>query len=199
MTADLVVEPLDPRRHDRKGFQCGAESLDRYLKTQASQDLERKANAVFVLVSADARNDILGYYTLCASSLAHGDVPEEARKRLPRYPIVSVTLLGRFATAQRLHGQGLGSILLADALRRAYDSASQVGSCMVILDAIDEKAASFYQRRGFLRLQDSMRFVMPMHAIAKYLLPGGETKAPALQASGEGKGGAAETARGVGG
>jgi GNAT superfamily N-acetyltransferase len=148
--------------HDRNGFTCGVESLDRYLKTQAGQDVRRKANAVFVL-SWDAEPDrILGYYTLCAMAVSQGGVPETARKHVPRYPLVSCTLIGRLAVARDQQGQRLGSILLADALQRAFESASTVGSSMVIVDALDEAAAGFYAAHGFVRLPDSLRLVMPM-------------------------------------
>lgn len=59
-------------------------------------------------------------------------------------------------------GQRLGSILLADALQRAFESASTVGSSMVIVDALDEAAAGFYAAHGFMRLPDSLRLIMPM-------------------------------------
>src|SRR5208283_3160600 len=99
------------------GFTCGVESLDRYLKTQAGQDIRRKANAVFVLAEPVR---VLGYYTLCAMAISQGEVPEAARKHVPRYPLVSCTLIGRLAVAKDQQGQRLGSVLLADALGRAF-------------------------------------------------------------------------------
>src|SRR6266704_4086220 len=111
--SDLTIEPLGSH-HDRAAFTCGVESLDRYLRTQASQDLRRKANGVFVLVDPRSPNDLLGYYILCATALAQGDVPVAARKHIPRYPLVSATLVGRLAVAVARQGQGLGALLLAD-------------------------------------------------------------------------------------
>lgn len=122
----LKVEPLGPH-HDRVGFSCGVESLDRYLRTQANQDVRRMANGVFVLGTLDDPNAVLGYYTLCATSLAPGEVPLAARKHIPRYPLVAATLIGRLAVAQTRQGGGLGGLLLADALRRAYASAATIG------------------------------------------------------------------------
>jgi GNAT superfamily N-acetyltransferase len=153
--------PLDAR-HDRAGFTCGVESLDRYLKTQAGQDVRRKANAVFVLSERDKPVRILGYYTLCAMAISQGDVPEAARRHVPRYPLVSATLIGRLAVAKGHQGQRLGAVLLADALQRAFESASTVGSSMVVVDALDEAAAGFYAAHGFVRLPDSLRLVLPM-------------------------------------
>jgi GNAT superfamily N-acetyltransferase len=165
---DLRIEPL-ASHHDRNGFSCGVDSLDRYLRTQASQDIRRKANGVFVLVEPDEPDVVLGYYTLCATGLPQGDVPPAARKHVPRYPLVSATLVGRLAVSETRQGERLGAMLLADAVRRAYATASTVGSSMLAVDAIDERAAAFYQGNGFLRLPDSMRLVLPMHVIEQLL------------------------------
>jgi predicted GNAT family N-acyltransferase len=99
--------------------------------------------------------------------LAQGDVPEAARKVIPRYPLVSATLIGRLAVAKDRQGQRLGAILLSDALRRALVSAETVGSSMVVVDAVDEGAAAFYAAHGFVRLPDSMRLVLPMRTVER--------------------------------
>lgn len=158
---DLRIVPLGAS-HNRTGFTCGVESLDRYLKTQAGQDVRRKANAVFVLGSEAEPARVLGYYTLCAMAVSHGQVPEAARKHVPRYPLVSCTLIGRLAIAKAHQGQRLGSVLLADALLRAFESASTVGSSMVVVDALDEVATAFYAAHGFVQLPDALRLVTPV-------------------------------------
>jgi GNAT superfamily N-acetyltransferase len=169
----LRIKPL-AATHDRGTFSCGVESLDRYFQTQAGQDVRRKANAVFVLVEAEQPRGVLGYFTLCATALNQGDVPEATRKHVPRYPLVSATLIGRLAVAKDHQGRGLGAILLAEALRRAHESANIVGSCMVVVDAIDEAAARFYSAHDFVRLPESMRLVLPMRTIEN-LLPHSKT------------------------
>jgi GNAT superfamily N-acetyltransferase len=167
---DLKIEPLG-QRHDRGAFTCGVESLDRYLRTQAGQDVRRRANSVLVLTDARLPNGILGYYTLCATALAQGDVPLAARKHVPRYPLVSATLVGRLAVTVAMQGRGLGALLLADAVRRAYASAGAVGSSMLVVDAESEQAAAFYEANGFVRLPDSLRLVLPMATVAKLITP----------------------------
>lgn len=164
---DLRIEAL-ASHHDREAFSCGIDSLDRYLRTQASQDVRRKANAVFILVEAARPDVVLGFYTLCATALAPGEVSTAARKHIPRYPLVSATLIGRLAVAQARQGERLGAMLLADAVRRAFASASSVGSSMLV---VDERAASFYAGNGFMRLPDSLRLVLPMQTIGKMLAP----------------------------
>jgi GNAT superfamily N-acetyltransferase len=158
------LEPL-AAQHDRQGFHCGVEALDAYLKTQASQDMRRKANAVFVLTPLAAPSTVAGYFTLCAFALPPGTVPDAARKLIPRYPMVSATLIGRLAVRKELQGQGVGTILLARALAKAYENAAVVGSSMVVVDAIDENAARFYCSHGFIPLPESMRLILPMPTI----------------------------------
>ena len=169
----MAKRPLEDLRivllgeeHDWVSFTCGVESLDRYLKTQAGQDVRRKANAVFILSEVSEPTQVLGYYTLCAMAVSQGDVPEAARKHVPRYPLVSATLIGRLAVAKERQGKRLGAVLLADALRRAFDRASTVGSAMVVVNAQDEAAAGFYAAHGFVRLPDPLRLVLPMRMAA---------------------------------
>jgi GNAT superfamily N-acetyltransferase len=164
----LRVEPLAPH-HDRNGFSCGTGSLDGYLRTRASQDVRRKANGVFILIEPEQPETVLGYYTLCATALPPGDVPAAARKHVPRYPLVSATLVGRLAVTEARQGERLGAVLLADAVRRAHAAAATIGSSMLVVDAIDDRAARFYAAHGFVRLPETMRLVLPMLVIEKML------------------------------
>src|SRR3981081_1434801 len=161
---DLKIEAL-ASHHDRDGFACGVDSLDRYLRTQASQDGRRKANGVFILVEPDKPDVALGYYTLCATGVAQGDVPAAARKHIPRYPLVSATLVGRRAVSEARRGDRRGAMRRADAVQRAYASAATVGSSMLVVDAISERAAAFYEGSGFVRLPDSVRLGLPLPAL----------------------------------
>jgi len=167
---DLRIEVL-ASHHERSTFSCGVDGLDRYLRTQASQDVRRKANGVFILVEPKKPNFILGYYTLCATGLPRCGVPAAARKHVPRYPLVSATLIGRLAVSEVRRGERLGTMLLADAVRRAYASAATIGSSMLVVDAISERAAAFYEGNGFVRLPDSMRLVLPMQTIKRMVAP----------------------------
>lgn len=163
---DLIVVPLNDG-HRRADFTCGVNDLDRYLHTQAGQDVRRRANGVFVLTDPGAPDAVLGYYTLCATALEPGDVPESAKKHIPRYPLVSATLIGRLAISAARQGERLGAVLLADALRRALASADTVGSSMVVVDALNDGAAAFYAAHGFLQLPQSMRLVLPMRLVER--------------------------------
>ena len=120
-------------------------------------DVRRRANSVFVLSDKADSLQVLGYYTLCATALPPGDVPLAARKHIPRYPLVSATLIGRLAVAMHRQGRRLGALLLADALGRALASAGTVGSSMIVVDALDEAAAAFYAAHGAIGKRVSPR------------------------------------------
>ena len=146
------VEPLG-RQHDRSDFSCGVEALDRYLHEQAGQDARKRVAAPFVLC-AGTSNRVMGYYTLSALSLDIGGWPEAVAKRLPRYPLVPATLLGRLAVATRAQVSGVGEHLLMDALTRALDATQKVASVAVVIDAKNATAESFFRRYGFVSLAD---------------------------------------------
>ena len=163
------IEPLAGRRHPRATFSCGRPELDDYLKDRASRDVERNAAAVFVALPT-ASTDVAGYYSLSALSVPLSDLPATAAKKLPRYPNVPATLLGRLAVDRRYQRQGLGVFLLLDALARALRATSDVGSVAVVVDAIDEPARAFYERCEFIPLPDQRRrLFLPMKSIAKMI------------------------------
>jgi len=146
--------------------------LDRYLQQQARQDAEKRVAAPFVLAEPPATK-VLGYYTLSASVITADALPAELAKKLPRYPQLPVSLLGRLAVDQAQKGKGLGEFLLMDALHRCLDAAAEIAAMAVIVDAKDEGAAAFYARYGFLPLQQQpARLFLPMKIVAE-LFPTG--------------------------
>ena len=151
--ARLVTEPLG-RDHDRAAFRCGRPSLDRYLQAQARQDGVRRVGQTFVAVEtgAEAPKPVVGYYTLIASSVELAELPPEQRRVLPRYPHVPVGLIGRLAVASARQGRRIGEFLLMDAMRRVLEVSEQMGICMIVVDALDDDAARFYARYGFVGL-----------------------------------------------
>lgn len=165
----LKVVPLDKASHDREGFSCGVDSLDHYLKRQAAQDQKRDVARPFVLLGQDERR-ILGYYTLSSSGVDLGDLPEAQRRKLPSYPVVPVVLLGRLAVDVSGKGQGLGAFLLMHALERTALISREVAVYAVVVDALDEGAARFYQKYGFFALPGLQnRLMLPVATIRQLL------------------------------
>ena len=142
--------------HERSTFACGVESLDRYLRQQASQDMRRVTARVFVAISTDHPDRILGYYTLSAAAIVSADLPPDMAKRLPKYP-VPAALIGRLAVDQSIAGRGLGSLLLADAVKKATLAAETVAMAAIAVDPIDDSARQFYAAFGFRSLLGAER------------------------------------------
>ena len=162
---ELTIAPLD-KQHDRKSFDCGENSLNQYLYRYASQDIRRRINRVFVASPPDAPQQVVGYYSLSAGSLNATALPEAFQRRLPRYP-VPVVLLGRLAVAEAHQGMGLGSILLADALQRIAQASQVMAVYAVIVDALNDRAAEFYRRFGFISLPSQpLKLFLPMESVA---------------------------------
>jgi GNAT superfamily N-acetyltransferase len=154
----LRVEALGPH-HDRSSFASGVEPLDRYFRSQAGQDARKNMAAPFVLVLPDGV--IGGYYTLSATGVKLTEFPADITRKLPRYPLVPATLLGRLAVDRTYQGRGYGRFLLADALFRAVRS--EIASFAIIVDAKDETARRFYERESFLPFPDEpMKLFRPM-------------------------------------
>lgn len=162
----LAVEPLS-RAHDRSGFRSGEPALDRYLAEQAMQDRRRLAAAAYVLVEA-AQPAILGYYTLSSAMVLLSVLADGVARRLPRYPEVPATRVGRLAVDERQRGRGLGGTLLMDAVRRCRAHANEIGSALVIVDAKNEAAVGFYRHFGFHAFRDRpMQLFLAMSEIER--------------------------------
>ena len=152
-------------KHRKKEFSCGKEMLDNYLRKQASQDIKRKLSVCFVL--NDKENNLLkGYYTLANNSIPQELVPSQFKRRFPKsYTSIPATLLGRLAVDKRYQKQGIGKLLLIDALRRSYEISKSIGSFAVIVDPLDKEAEMFYEQYGFIKLPDSGKMFLPMGTI----------------------------------
>ncbi len=154
------------KKHDRDDFSCGDDTIDSYFIRRASQDAKKKIATTFVLIN-DQSNSVTGYYTLSATSIKLVHLPVETSKKLPKYPHIPATLLGRLAIDRRYQGRGYGGVLLIDALRRALQATTEVASFAVVVDAINERARTFYEQYGFAVFPDhKRRLFLPMKTIA---------------------------------
>jgi predicted GNAT family N-acyltransferase len=161
----LKINLFDSQKHIRSTFSCGQESLDNYIRKQASQDLKKRVSTVFVL-SDDPDMNVLAYYTLSSYTINIAVLGDSFAKRLPRYPTLPATLLGRLAVDNSQKGKGFGELLLIDAIKKALDTANQVASLAVIVEALDEKSLSFYIKYGFQKFKhEPMKLYLPMKSI----------------------------------
>lgn len=150
MPAEWCIEPLT-RAHERARFRCGEPALDEYLACYARQNQESGVARTFVAVSDREPTRIVGYYSLAMAGLDKANLPPEAAKRFPDYP-VTVARLARLAVDISFQGRGLGEDLLLDALRRCLKTARDIGLAAVLVDAKHARARDFYMRYEFKTL-----------------------------------------------
>ena len=162
---DYLCESL-AKHHDRDAFDCGVPVLNHYLQRVASQDIKRRAAAVFVMTHVSEPKRVVGFYTLCSTSIELASIPQKLAARIARYPDVPAILVGRLA--RDVHCPGLGNLLLADAIRRCVRVASEIAATLIVVDSKDEAAAQFYSKYGFMSLPNyTARMFLPLANVDK--------------------------------
>ena len=147
--------------HDRKEFDCGKPELNEWLSRFARQHQERDISQTFVAVDPAFPSKILGFYALTACEVVTEELPPEIAARLPRK--APGVRLGRLAVDRSVQRQGLGELLLVDALNRSCETRKHVGVFALFVDAKDEQAVAFYEKYGFRAFPDSPKtLVLPL-------------------------------------
>ena len=158
-----LIRPLDAGINTAD-FQCGSDPLNEYIRRYASQDIRKNVSRVFVATPDSDTKKLAGFFTLSAGSVNCSSLPTSLARKLPRYP-VPVALIGRLAVDNDSQGQGLGSILLADACQKVSRASSVLAVVGIIVDAKDDKAISFYKHFGFIPLPGQPdRLLLPVSA-----------------------------------
>lgn len=155
MTERFRSERLDVESHDLSTFSCGEESLDRWLHEQAVAATKRGTARTWVWTDDDGA--VVAYYALAAHKVVRDQVPASVGRGGPAE--IPAVLLARLALAQHLRGQGLGPVLVADALERVVEASQIVGARLVVVDAMAEPVAELYETLGFRRVPGSLLLV----------------------------------------
>jgi GNAT superfamily N-acetyltransferase len=171
----IKLEPL-AGHHNRNEFDCGVAALNNWLRQTALQHQNKGISRTFVAVPFDVQViqqyhalgygdvgvvSILGFYALTSAFVFFDDLPPEFAKRYPRQ--IPVTRLGRLAIRSDMQSQGLGRLLLTDAVNRALSAAQAVGSAGIFVDAKDQKSSGFYQSFGFKPCSDQpLKLYLPI-------------------------------------
>lgn len=137
-------------KHDCRKFRCGEHTLDNFLIRHALKNDRRGLGRTYVALAGESER-VLGYVTLCSNSVHFENVPAE---ELPHYPIPAI-LIARLAVTKSAQGIGLGTDLMLMGLHLAVKVAERIGVFAVTVDAMNEDAKAFYQKRfGFTELLD---------------------------------------------
>ncbi|MES2387627.1 MAG: GNAT family N-acetyltransferase [Bacteroidota bacterium] len=156
--------------YQKQLFSCGNEKLDTYLHKQAGQEVKKNYAAAFILPGNDPVKGLIikGYYTLSGTGVPKDQAPEEIAGKIP-YRIIPSILIGRLAVDQNFQRQGLGELLLSDALARIYDLSKTLGLFVVCVDPIDERAVIFYSKFGFILRPENGQMFLPMSVVQKMI------------------------------
>jgi len=164
-------QPYDPARHDASGFDSGEPSLDGWLRQHAAGADARRTARTFVWAdpggAGDAPRRVIAYYSLTGHRLVRDDLPRKLGRGSPEE--IPAVLLARLAVDRSAQGQGLGGAVLADALGRVVEATTIVAARFVVVDALHEQAAGFYQHHGFTRIPDTLRLIQKISDIAAAL------------------------------
>ena len=153
---------------ERTQFDCGSDELNSFLKSKARQNQSVGFNATFVAIEqGDKIKRVLGFYSLSMGEIDLSSLPEEMLKKLPKHP-VPVARMGRLAVDDSAKGQGLGKLLLVDAMKRIQAAAGSIGVYALLVDAKDDTAKDFYKKYGFIELVDEpMSLFLPLASFPK--------------------------------
>jgi predicted N-acetyltransferase YhbS len=97
------------------------------------------------------RGRVIGYFSLTMGSVLRAEAPTKLVRGMPAYP-VGMVLLARLAVDRSEQGRGADAMLLAESMRKAVAAGEAAAARLIVVDAVDEEAAAFYQRYGFIRV-----------------------------------------------
>lgn len=137
--------------HDVSTFDCGNDQLTSWLIRHALPSQRADLARTYLALEGE---EILGYMSLTTGSVRRDEAPKRYARGMPGHPIPTI-LIARLAVDHRHQGRQLGSRLLAEALRLAVAASDAAAARLVVVDAIDEPAAAFYRRRGFIDVPET--------------------------------------------
>jgi GNAT superfamily N-acetyltransferase len=156
--SDLLLVRLDGS-HEVEAFDSGRPELDDWLKRHALAAQQMDSARTFVAVRSGR---VVGYFSLTMGSVVREEAPKRLVRGMPAYPVPMV-LVARLAVDRAEQGAGLGAHLLADALRMGVSAGEAAAARLIVVDALDEQAAGFYRRHGFIApLDDPLRLFRRM-------------------------------------
>lgn len=162
----LEVVLLNDRVHKREDFECRDEALNDFLKRRANQEHKKNISDTYVLANSSNPQIILGYFTLSNNSVSFNNLPDEYRKRLPSYPSIGTTLLGRMAR-DRNTPSGFGNTILKEAMKKSLERGSFFALEVI---AKNDALINYYKSFGFIPLlDDRMHLFLPRGTIDKLI------------------------------
>ena len=170
-----IIEPFDPKRHDRTAFSCGVEQVDNFFKKTANKLVKAHNLRVYVLVGSDGQ--LVGFYAINAHKVDYTELPANYARDRPRHGSIPAIYISMIGVNIRFAGNGYGGDLLADCLKRIARIGDELGVSVVMLDVLDdgnsqlvEKRKRLYAGYGFTPLPtNDMRLFLPLATIQQLM------------------------------
>lgn len=177
----IVIEPLDPAKHDRAAFSCGIEQVDNFFRRTAKKLTKAGNVRTFVMVSLEG--ELIGFYATNAHAIDYTQLPERFARTRPSHGGIPAAYISMIGVDSRFQGRGYGSDLLVDCLTRLAGAADALGIAVVMLDVLNcgdpEKVAkrlALYTSYGFEPLaSNGLRLFLPMATVRSLAKPGQAT------------------------
>ena len=175
MLGNLAIEPFDKQKHDRTAFSSGVEQVDTFLHEKVGRQVKGETARVFTAVALDHSPEaILGFYSINAHSVHYEQLHSRYRRYAHADGSIPGAFIGMIGVDQSAQGQGIGGMLLTDALKRAFLASQQIGTAVVMLDILNcgnpdavARRQRLYEGYGFKSLNsDPLRMFMPMKTVA---------------------------------
>jgi len=167
----LVIEPLDPSRHDRAAFSCGVEQVDNFFRRTANKLAAADNLRVFVMTAGTA--DVIGFYATNAHAVDYQDLPPQYARGRPGHGSIPAAYISMIGVDRRHSGHGYGGDLLVDALSRIAAAAEGIGIAVVMIDVLDDgdinlvsRRKALYEAYGFTPLPSNpLRLFLPLATV----------------------------------
>lgn len=160
----ICIEPLNDL-HERAGFECADKGIQNFCRNGVARANRQNTIRAFVARQEESPA-VLGFYYLTTTSIEHEAVGRAVQDRFALLDKVPAVYLGMLGVHEPLMRQGLGTLLMRDAFVRVLDISNSAGVFALTLDAVDEKAAGYYERFGFQRFTEAgLEMFIPLGTI----------------------------------
>lgn len=173
----ILIEPLDPAKHDRATFSCGIAQVDNFFRRTANKLTKAGNVRTFVMVGSDG--ELIGFYATNAHGIDYTALPERFARTRPAHGSIPAAYIAMIGVDHRFQGWGYGGDLLVDCLTRLAGAAEALGIAIAMLDALDcgdsEKVArrlALYTSYGFEPLpSNGLRLFLPIATVRRLTNP----------------------------
>jgi GNAT superfamily N-acetyltransferase len=148
-------------------FDCGVDSLNRWLVTSARRADKQDTARVYVWTKP-GDNRVLAYFAINPTQVIRRD--DGIDKSAEVLDHVPAFMISKLAVDRSIQGHGNGKDLVFDAIGRIVGVAQLGGGRLIVVDALDEKAHAFYRGLDFIPVEkNSRRLYMKIAAARKAL------------------------------